>query len=61
MEEYAEDESIRSMWVLNLMREFEWQRMKEYGTVIKYSDKLFSTINKVRLLSTNFIDSIIVG
>ena len=34
--EYAEDERIRSMQVLNLMREFELQKMKESETVKDY-------------------------
>jgi hypothetical protein len=59
-EEYAGDERIRSMQVLNLMREFELQRMKESETIKEYSDKLLSIANKVRLLGTNFADSRIV-
>ncbi|GAU15672.1 hypothetical protein TSUD_109300 [Trifolium subterraneum] len=59
-EEYAGDERIRSMQVLNLMREFELQRMKESETIKEYSDKLLSIANKVRLLGTEFTDSRIV-
>nr|KYP66899.1 hypothetical protein KK1_013210 [Cajanus cajan] len=43
--EYAGDEMIRNMQVLNLMREF---------------DKLLDIANKVRLLGTQFLDSRIV-
>ena len=32
-EEYAGDERIRGMQVLNLMREFEMQKMKESETI----------------------------
>ena len=59
-EEYAGDERIRSMQVLNLMREFELQRMKESETIKEYSNKLLSIANKVRLLGTEFADSRIV-
>src|ERR1044072_2798181 len=38
--EYAGDERIRSMQVLNLMREFELHKMKESETIKEYSDKL---------------------
>ena len=58
--EYAGDERIRSMHVLNLMREFELQRMKEFETVKDYTDKLLGIANKIRLLGGDFIDSRIV-
>nr|KYP32243.1 hypothetical protein KK1_047118 [Cajanus cajan] len=59
-EEYARDERIRSMQVLNLMREFELQRMKEFETIKEYYDKLLGIANKVRLLGSDFADSRIV-
>ncbi|WVZ15253.1 hypothetical protein V8G54_012819 [Vigna mungo] len=59
-EEYAGDERIRSMQVLNLMREFELQRMKESDTIKEYSNTLLGIANKVRLLGTAFSDSRIV-
>ncbi|RDY03962.1 hypothetical protein CR513_12386, partial [Mucuna pruriens] len=58
--EYAGDERIRSMQVLNLMREFELQRMKESKTIKEYSDKLLSIANKIRLLGSDFADFRIV-
>ena len=48
--EYERDERIRGMKVLNLIRDFELQKMKETELVKEYSDRLFSIINKVRLL-----------
>ena len=48
------------MQVLNLIREFEMQRMKETETIKDYSDRLLSIVNKVRLLGTKFSDSRIV-
>jgi len=48
--EYAGDERIRG--VLNLIREFELQRMKESESVKEYSDKLLSISNKVRFQQT---------
>ena len=59
-EEYAGDERIRGMQVLNLMREFELQKMKESETIKDYFDRLLSIANKVRLLGTQFADSRIV-
>jgi len=59
-EEYAGDERIRGMQVLNLMREFEMQRMKDSETIKEYSDRLLSIANKVRLLGIEFTDSRIV-
>ena len=58
--EYAGDERIRSMHVLNLMREFELQRMKESETVKDYTNKLLGIANKIRLLGGDFADSRIV-
>jgi len=45
------------MQVLNLMREFELQRMKESKTIKEYPDRLLGIANKVRLLGTKFADS----
>ncbi|RDX60832.1 Copia protein, partial [Mucuna pruriens] len=58
--EYVGDEIIQSMQVLNLMREFELQRMKESETIKEYSNKLLSIANKIRLLGSDFADSRIV-
>ncbi|XP_017434547.1 uncharacterized protein LOC108341368 [Vigna angularis] len=59
-EEYAGDERIRSMQVLNLMREFELQQMTESNIIKEYSNMLLGIANKVRLLDTAFFDSRIV-
>jgi len=59
-EEYEGDERIRGMQVMNLIREFELQKMKESETIKEYSDKLLGIVNKVRLLGTVFTDSRIV-
>ncbi|XP_057995019.1 uncharacterized protein LOC131175307 [Hevea brasiliensis] len=48
------------MQVLNLVREFEMQKMKESETIKEYADKLLSIVNKVRLLGSEFSDSRIV-
>ena len=58
--EYVGDEKIRGMQVLNLIREFELQKMKESKTIKEYSDRLLWIVNKVRLLDTNFTDLRIV-
>ncbi|XP_006588284.1 uncharacterized protein LOC114368468 [Glycine soja] len=59
-EEYAEDDRIRSMQVLNLRREFELQRMEESKTIKEYSNKLLGIANKTKLLGSDFADSRIV-
>lgn len=59
-EEYAGDERIRGMQVLNLIRNFELQRMKESETIKEYSDRLLEIANKVRLLGSEFNDSRLV-
>ncbi|CAJ2667040.1 unnamed protein product [Trifolium pratense] len=56
-QEYEGNEKIKGMQVLNLIREFEMQRMKESETI---SDKLLSIVNNVRLLGTEFSDTRIV-
>jgi hypothetical protein len=48
------------MQMLNLIREFELQRMKESETIKEYSNKLLAIVNKVKLLGTTSIDSKIV-
>ena len=59
-EEYKGDERIRSMQVMNLLREFELQRIKEDETIKAYADKFLGIPNKVRLFGTQFSDSRIV-
>jgi len=48
------------MQALNLIREFEMQKMKEIENIKDYADKLLSMINKVRLLRNEFSDDWIV-
>ncbi|KAA8519448.1 hypothetical protein F0562_013677 [Nyssa sinensis] len=59
-EEYAGDERIKGIQVLNLIKEFELQRMKDSKTIKDYSNRLLSIANKVRLLGSGFTDSRIV-
>ena len=51
---------IRGMKVLNLIRDFKLQKMKEFESEKKYSDRLLSIANKVRLLGSVLNDSRIV-
>ncbi|XP_012468682.1 uncharacterized protein LOC105786740 [Gossypium raimondii] len=51
--EYQEDERIKSMKVLNLIREFERLQMKEFESIKEYSDKLIDIANKVRVIGTD--------
>ncbi|XP_016690648.1 uncharacterized protein [Gossypium hirsutum] len=58
--EYKGDERIRGLKVLNLIRDFELQKMKESESVKEYSDRLLSIANKVRLLGSELNNSRIV-
>ncbi|KAH9665621.1 hypothetical protein KPL70_020385 [Citrus sinensis] len=49
-QEYEGNERVKGMQVLNLILEFEMQKMKESETIQEYSDRLFEIANKVRLL-----------
>lgn len=60
LKEYEGDERIRGMKVLNLVREFEMQRMNESETIKDYSDRLLLIANKVRILGTELNDNRIV-
>ena len=46
--------------MLNLIRDFKLQKMKESETIKMYSDKLLGIANKIRLLGSDFSDSRIV-
>jgi len=48
------DEWIKGMQALNMVREFEMQKMKESETIKEHANKLLSIANKVRLLGSNF-------
>ncbi|XP_034695744.1 uncharacterized protein LOC117921907 [Vitis riparia] len=58
--EYEEDERIRGMQVLNLIRNFELQKMKEAESIKEYFDRLLNIANRVRLLGSSLLDSRIV-
>uniref|UniRef100_M1B1W5 Retrovirus-related Pol polyprotein from transposon TNT 1-94-like beta-barrel domain-containing protein n=1 Tax=Solanum tuberosum TaxID=4113 RepID=M1B1W5_SOLTU len=58
--EYEGDEMIRGMQVLNLIRDFEIQKMKETETIKDYSERLLNIANRVRLLGSVLNDSRIV-
>jgi hypothetical protein len=59
-QEYKGNERIKSMQVLNLIREFEMQKIKESETIKKHPNKLLDIVNNVRLLDIDFYDSRIV-
>ncbi|XP_016669911.2 uncharacterized protein [Gossypium hirsutum] len=58
--EYQGDERIKSMKVLNLIREFERLQMKESESIKEYSDKLIDIANKVRACGADLSDSRLV-
>ena len=59
-DEYEGDERIKGIQAMNLIREFEMQKMKESETIKEYANKLLSIVNKVRLLGYEFSYSRIV-
>ena len=58
--EFEGDERIKGMQILNLIREFELQKMKDSDIVKEYSDRLINIANKVRLLGSEFPNSRLV-
>ena len=48
------------MQILNLVREFELLRMKEFESVKEYTNRLLGIANRVRLLGSKFTYSRIV-
>lgn len=58
--EYEGDDQIKSMQMLNLIRDFEQQKRKEPKSIKEYYEKLLDIANKVRLLGPEFKDSHIV-
>ena len=52
--EYEGNEKIRGMKVLNLIREFEMQRMEESETIKEYSNKLLGIANKINCWEKSF-------
>lgn len=56
-EQYEGDDHIKSMHVLNLIRDFELQKMRESKNIKEYSNKLVKIENKVRLLGSKVKDS----
>ncbi|XP_047177535.1 uncharacterized protein LOC124844612, partial [Vigna umbellata] len=59
-EEYQDNEKIKGMQALNLVRELEMQRIKDPETIKDYADKLLGIANKIRLLGTDIPESQIV-
>ena len=58
--EYVGDERIKGKQILNFVREFKLQRMKESKSIKEYIDKLLGIANRVRLHGSEFTNSGIV-
>jgi len=58
--EYEGDERIRGIQVLNLVRDFELQKMKKTESIKEYSDRLLNIASRVRLLGSSIPESRIV-
>lgn len=52
--EYEGNARIKGTCVLNLIREFELQKMKETKSIKEYSDRLLDIANQIRLLGSAF-------
>ena len=59
-QEYEGNERVKGMQVMNLVREFEMQRMKDSKIIKEYFVRLVGLVNKVRLIGIDFSDSKIV-
>ncbi|XP_040942320.1 uncharacterized protein [Gossypium hirsutum] len=57
---YEGNERIRKMQVLNLVHDFELQKIEEIETINECSDRLLNIANKVRLLGSSLENSRIV-
>ena len=57
---YDGDERVRGMQVLNLIQDFELQKMKKTEPIKQYSNRLLNIANRVRLLGSSLPDSRIV-
>nr|XP_027102881.1 uncharacterized protein LOC113724149 [Coffea arabica] len=57
---FQDNDRIRQMQVLNLMREFELLRMKNKENIKEYSDRLLNVVNKIRLIEEQLSDSRVV-
>ena len=53
--EYEGNERVKGMQVLNLIREFEMQRMNESETIKDYSDRFLDIVNKGFLVLISLI------
>ena len=58
--EYEGDERVGGMQVLNLIWDFELQKMKETESIKQYSNRFLNIANRVRLLGSSLPDSRIV-
>ena len=58
--EYEGDERIQGMQVLNLMRDFELQKMKKNESIKEYSDRLLDIASRISLLGSSLPESRIV-
>ncbi|KAK2632110.1 hypothetical protein EUGRSUZ_L01985 [Eucalyptus grandis] len=59
-DEYGGDEKIRSMKVLNLLREFERQQMNDSELVKEYFNRLIEIAEKIRVLEIDLNDERLV-
>jgi len=53
-EEYEGSDKTHQIQVLNLKREFESLHMQEDETIDKYTDRISSIVNNIRLLGDDF-------
>ena len=58
--ECEENKKIRDMKILNLIGQFELQRMKKFMAIKKYLKKLLGIVRKIKLLGKKIFNSILV-
>jgi len=53
----VDDRGLACTKLLNLIREFEMQRMKKFEIIKEFSNKLLGIANKIKLLNKKFLVS----
>lgn len=59
-EEFQGSVRTRQMQVLNLKRDFEGLRMKDYEVLKEFSDRLLKVVNQIRILGEDLSDKRVV-
>ncbi|XP_016683952.1 uncharacterized protein [Gossypium hirsutum] len=53
-EEFMGSDKTRQQQVINIRRDFENLKMKEFDTIKQYPDRIMATVNSIRLIGEDF-------